>query len=79
MSSDFIARLAGMIVFGIAGAYLGNFLGMDVFQVSRESQPLYAAVIGFLGALFGLVMAPYLTTHPMRYLSSLMKRCPSFQ
>jgi len=74
MSTDFVARLAGMIVFGIAGAYLGSYLGADVFRVSQASQPLYTAVMGMLGALTGLVLTPYLSTHPMRTLRSLLKR-----
>ncbi|MEN8173417.1 MAG: PIN domain nuclease, partial [Chloroflexota bacterium] len=74
MSTDFVVRLIGMFIFGIAGAYFGNYLGADLFQVPQIKQPLYPPVIGFLGALFGLVLSPYITTRPMRYLRSLVKR-----
>jgi len=71
MSPDFVVRILGMLVFAFAGSYLGQYLGAVIFF---DSPPLYAAVFGFLGALFGLVLTPYMTTHPMRSLRSLLRR-----
>ncbi len=71
MSSDFVSRILGMIILGIAGSYFGQYLGAEIFNAS---QPLYAAVLGLLGALAGLVLTPYLTTHPARSLRSLLGR-----
>ena len=71
MSSDFISRIIGMIVLGITGAYLGQYMGSDIFN---SSPALYASVIGLLGALTGLVLTPYMTVHPARSLRSLMGR-----
>lgn len=70
MSIDFFARIFGMVVFAILGIYSGIYLsGID------DSQPeLYAAVLGLVGALIGLILTPYLTTRPMRKLRALLTR-----
>jgi uncharacterized protein YacL len=70
MSIDFIVRLIGMVIFAILGAYWGNSLG----QYSSDQEILYTLTIGLVGALFGLVLTPLLTTRPMRSLKSLMGR-----
>ena len=68
MSTDFIARLIGMVVFTLLGLYGGGWLGKDL----AEQQIIYILAIGLVGALFGLVMTPYLTTRPMRALRAIM-------
>jgi uncharacterized protein YacL len=70
MSSDFIARLLGMIVFSILGAYAGNWLG----RFNGEQQTLYTLTVSLVGALVGLVLTPFLTTRPMRSLRALLGR-----
>lgn len=62
MSTDFIARIIGMISFAILGAYWGDTLGLDEDQTST----LYAVVLGLLGALTGLILSPYISTRPVR-------------
>jgi uncharacterized protein YacL len=71
MSSDFFARIIGMIVFGIAATYWGNSLGTNIPDASST---LYSVVIGLLGALVGLVLTPYITTRPTRLLRALLRR-----
>lgn len=71
MSVDFFARLLGMIFFGLLISSLAGFMGGDVFP---QSQTFYALVLGLFGALVGLVLTPYLTTHPMRNLRALLRR-----
>ena len=68
MSTDFIARLFGMVVFALLGLYGGGWLGKDL----AEQQIIYILAIGLVGALFGLVMTPYLTTRPMRALRAIL-------
>ncbi|KAF0109061.1 MAG: hypothetical protein FD146_105 [Anaerolineaceae bacterium] len=68
MSIDFVVRLIGMVIFAILGAYWGNSLG----QYSSDQEVLYTLTIGLVGALFGLVLTPLLTTRPMRALKSLL-------
>jgi len=68
MSADFIARLIGMVVFALLGVYGGGWLGKD----TAEQQIIYILAIGLVGALFGLVMTPYLTTRPIRLLRAIL-------
>jgi uncharacterized protein YacL len=71
MSSDFIVRIVGMIVIGIAATYWGSSLGTGIPDASST---LYSVVLGLLGALVGLVLTPYITTRPARSLRSLLGR-----
>ena len=78
MSSDFIIRLIGMVVFSILGVALGTFLGDAAALRSPGgatfSVEQYAFTIGLVGALFGLILTPFITTRPMRSLRSLLTR-----
>jgi uncharacterized protein YacL len=65
---EFVFRIIGMIVLAIAGVYYGNNLAAALGQ----SQELYATVIGLLGALIGLVLTPFVTTRPARYLAAML-------
>ena len=68
MSTEFIFRLGGMVVFGIAGVYLGIYLS----TVTGGSPDLYGVVLGLVGALIGLVLTPFITTRPARYLVRIL-------
>lgn len=62
MTSDFLSRLIGLVVFTFVGARLGTdaarFINLD---------PLSSAFIfGLVGVLFGVIMTPYLTVRPIR-------------
>ena len=78
MSIDFIVRLVGMIVFAIIGVFLGHFLS----GICAEPNPgpttfsteWYAITIGLVGALFGLVITPFITIHPVRAMRGLFAR-----
>jgi uncharacterized protein YacL len=63
MSIDFIIRIIGMFIFAIMGSYWGFWFSSQnvVSQI-----PAYTFGWGFVGALFGLVGTPYLTTVPTR-------------
>jgi len=70
MSTEFILRIIGMIVLGIAGGYWGYELaGTNPGETIR-----YILGIGLTGALAGLVLTPYITTRPARWLRSLLGR-----
>jgi uncharacterized protein YacL len=71
MSTDFLARIIGMIVLGIASTYWGSLLGDGFFE---RSSTFYSVILGLLGALVGLVLTPYVTTRPARKLRSLLGR-----
>lgn len=73
MSAEFIARLAGMVVFAGLGVYWGIYVG----DLTGENHELYAVVFGLVGALVGLVITPYITTRPVRKLRGVLTRVSS--
>ena len=70
MSADFIFRIIGMAVFSIIGAYVGNGLS----SYSPDQKLVYTVTFTLVGALFGLVLTPYITTRPIRGLRALLAR-----
>ncbi len=71
MSSDFIARIVGMVIFGVVGAYFGSSVAGDLLPQPRI---IYSVVLSLVGVLVGLVLTPYITTRPVRALRSLLGR-----
>jgi len=70
MSIEFTFRLLGMVVFSVVGAYLGVYIS-DAMATPPEAMGI---LLGLLGALFGLIMTPFLTTRPIRAMrASLMQ------
>ena len=78
MSADFISRLIGMVVFCIVGIYVGSDLGTATDVNQNPAIPLnleqYTFTFGLVGALFGLILTPYLTTKPIKALRSSLTR-----
>jgi len=70
MSADFIIRIIGMAIFSFLGVYVGN--GLSLY--SPDQQLFYTITFTLIGALFGLVLTPYLTTRPIRALRALLGR-----
>ena len=70
MSADFIIRIIGMAVFSIVGVYVGDGLS----QYNPDQQLFYTITFTLFGALFGLVLTPYITTRPIRALRALLGR-----
>jgi uncharacterized protein YacL len=75
MSIDFIFRLIGMVVFIIVGIYWGSLLGQAANQ-TPGALPVetYSFIFGLVGALFGLILTPYMTIRPVQALRSLLVR-----
>lgn len=67
---EFIFRLIGMVVLAVLGVFWGSSLAESL----GASQDLYAVVLGLVGALVGLVVTPYITTRPSRYLVTVLAR-----
>lgn len=65
---EFVFRIAGMILLAIAGLYLGRDLGTAL----GAPEDLYAIVLALVGALIGLVLTPFITTRPARYLVNIL-------
>ena len=77
MSADFIVRLIGMVVFAVIGVFWGTSLGQAAEQASGGSPfsvEQYAITFGLVGILVGIILTPFLTTRPIRYLKSIFSR-----
>ncbi len=75
MSSEFIVRLFGMVVFSIGGLRLGVALA----QLVESPEELWAFVLTLVGALFGIILTPYLTTRPVRIIRTYLTNLPAQQ
>jgi uncharacterized protein YacL len=73
MSTDFIFRIIGMLVFSGAGIYWGVYLG----GLAAGSRDLYAVVMGLVGALTGLVLTPFFTSRPLRLIRNWLGEASS--
>jgi len=70
MSVEFFVRLAGMLIFSIAGIYLGVYLS----RLADGPAQIWASVFAMVGALTGLVITPFLTTRPVRLLRARVRQ-----
>jgi uncharacterized protein YacL len=73
MSSDFVARIVGMIVVGIIAILWGSSMAVG-FAEDQAQITFYGAIFGLVGALMGLILTPYLTTRPVRAIRRLVAR-----
>jgi len=67
---EFVFRLVGMVILAIGGAYLGRDLAIAL----SASPNLYTVVLALVGALIGLVLTPFVTTRPARYLVTSLSK-----
>jgi len=70
MSGELIIRIIGMAIFSIVGVYVGN--GLSLYN--PDQQLFYTITFTLVGALFGLILTPYLTTRPIRGLRAVLGR-----
>jgi uncharacterized protein YacL len=71
-TSDFFSRLIGLFVFTIGGARLGAAIA-DPLSMPTDGT---AAIFGLVGALFGLVLTPWITTRPVRAINQNIREMP---
>ena len=70
MSIEFVFRIMGMVVFAILGLYTGI-----TYARFLDSPPeLPAVLISLLGVLVGLILTPYLTIRPVRWVRRALTR-----
>ncbi len=68
-------RLIGMVVLAFGGLQLGIQLG----TLFGDRLEIWALSLALVGALFGLIMTPYLTTRPARKLREYLSHVPAQQ
>jgi uncharacterized protein YacL len=64
LSIEFLFRIAGAII----GTFMLGWVGVQLATFMQEQAGLYIAVMGLIGFLIGLILTPYVTTRPVRYL-----------
>ncbi len=72
VSFEFIVRLIGAIM----GAVLGGWTGSNLAIYLGAPPEIYVLVLGLLGFLAGLILAPYFTTRPLRYITHRLSAMP---
>lgn len=72
MSADFISRIIGMLVIAVGGL----ILGVRFAEIYQADSTLYGITFMLVGALAGLVLTPYLTVWPIRFLRQRIHRMP---
>src|SRR5688572_1958362 len=72
MSVDFFFRIIGMVAFAIVGARLG----VSVADLLNQHELAVAFFFALLGILFGLILTPYFTVKPIRFLSRVINLMP---
>ena len=72
MGIDFTFRVAGMIVFAIIGARFG-VSNADAFSLPEDVNGL---IFSLVGALAGLIIAPWITTRPGRAFRRILLESP---
>ena len=70
MSIEFVLRIIGMIVFAV----LGTYVGITYAQFVDVPAELPAVLVGLLGILVGLILTPYVTTRPVRWIRRALAR-----
>jgi len=73
MSGEFIFRIIGMIMVGYLGWLFGGWASR-IPPFVPEQVLLYELVFGLIGALAGLVLMPYVTTRPARFIRNRLGR-----
>ncbi|MGD8586559.1 MAG: PIN domain nuclease [Chloroflexota bacterium] len=74
-SNEFISRLIGAIVVGIAAAYFGGRLADWLGEGAEEVA--YVMVFGLLGVLTGLILTPIFTIRPVRRMRNSLIAMPT--
>jgi uncharacterized protein YacL len=70
---EFILRLIGMVVLGI----LAGFWGFGLGELAGAPKEFYATVLALVGALVGLILTPFVTTRPARWILARLSKVSS--
>jgi uncharacterized protein YacL len=73
MSFEFVLRIIGMFIMAVAGGYWGFALS-QIAPTATAEVVRNTSFMTLVGALAGLILTPYLTTRPARWLRALLGR-----
>jgi uncharacterized protein YacL len=76
MSLEFFFRVAGLLVFGLGGFYLGQTL-LRAGGIAPQDGVMAIFVTILVSGLVGFVLTPFLTTRPYRALQQRIKQTPA--
>lgn len=77
ISLEFVFRLLGMVVGAIIGWVFGEYLAVQVYQTPNGESIRYIVVLALAGAALGLLITPWLTTRPFRWVRHQIHEVPS--
>ena len=72
VSFEFILRLIGAVL----GALAGGIFGANLATYLTVPPEAYVVILGLVGFLAGLILTPYFTTRPLRYLTKKLSSMP---
>jgi uncharacterized protein YacL len=64
LSTEFFSRIIGAIIGAIIGGFFGNYLA----NLFGDEPTAYVIIIAMLGVLTGLIITPYVTVRPVRFM-----------
>src|SRR3954471_20771672 len=76
MSFNITVRVLGMALFGAAGFFLGIYLSPMIYGTDTGSYNELATYLTLFGAIFGLIITPYITIYPFRWLRTRLRLMP---
>jgi uncharacterized protein YacL len=75
MTVDFLSRIVGLIVFTLLGARLGIDVA-EAFEFPEEAIQATSFIFALVGVLFGLIVTPWITVRPIRFVRKLINEMP---
>ena len=76
MSFNITVRVLGMALFGAAGFFLGIYLSPWLYGTDTGSYNELATYLTLFGAIFGLLITPYITIYPFRWIRNRLRLMP---
>ena len=76
MSFHIAIRLIGMALFAAAGFFLGLYLSPIIYGGDNSTYNDLVIYLTLIGAIFGLLVTPYVTVYPVRWVRKRIRLMP---
>ena len=76
MSFHIVIRLIGMALFAAAGFFLGLYLSPIIYGGDNSAYNDLVIYLTLIGAIFGLLVTPYVTVYPVRWVRKRIRLMP---